>query len=379
MFAGTPPMGFNTWNTFGGDISAKLLCETADAMVEKGYKDAGYEYVVLDDGWMLPQRGADGRLVPNPEKFPDGMKAVADYIHSKGLKFGIYSCAGVRTCMGLPSSFGHEFEDARTFAEWGVDFLKYDFCNFPETADCKQAYHTMSMALKASGRRILFSACQWGKYEPWNWMRSIGVHMYRSTYDIIDTYQSFKGIAESQVPNLQTNAPGCFNDMDMLIVGMYGNGNVGDAENKLSDEEYRTHFALWCYFGTPLMIGGDVRKMDGFAKDLLLNKDLIAIDQDEECRDPYLVGNAGGNRPVFIRHMADGSFVIGMFNFRDYRSGTLFIFNDAGLPTSSGYGLDITDIFTGEHIGVKQDYFMPSLEPHTCKLYRATLAPYPAK
>lgn len=375
MFAGTPPMGFNTWNTFGGNISAQLLCETADAMVEKGYRDAGYEYVVLDDGWMLPERGKDGRLVPNPKTFPDGMKAVADYIHSKGLKFGIYSCAGVRTCMGLPSSYGHEFEDARTFAEWGVDFLKYDFCNFPKTGNCRLAYHTMSMALKASGRRILFSACNWGVEAPWDWMRSIGVHMYRSTGDILDNFESFKDIAMSQFPNLSSNAPGCFNDMDMLVVGMYGNGNVGDKDNVMTDEEYRMHFAWWCLFGTPLMIGGDIRKLDGFCRDLLLNPELIKIDQDEECRDPVLVGNAGGNRPVYLRHMADGSFVIGMFNLCDYRAGTLFIFADAGLPVSSGIGLDLTDIFTGEKLGVKQDYFMPSLPPHTCKLYRAKFAP----
>ena len=373
MLAKRPPMGFNTWNTFGGNISEQLIIETCDAMVEKGYRDAGYEYIVIDDCWMTGERDKNGRLVPDPAKFPHGMRYLADYIHERGMKFGIYSCSGTRTCQGLPSSFGHEFEDARTFAEWGVDFLKYDFCNFPERADCKLAYHTMSMALKSSGREILFSACQWGREEPWKWMRSIGAHMYRSTGDIWDNYISIRDIAESQFKNLPTNASGCFNDPDMLVVGMYGKGNVGDSENRVTDEEYRTHFALWCFMGVPLMIGGDVRTMDGFSKDLLLNKELIAVDQDEECRDPFMVGNRGGHRPVFIRHMSDGGFVIGKFNLSDNRAGMPFIFADAGLPYASGVGLRLTDLFTGEDLGVKRDYFVPVLEKHACRLYRAYL------
>ena len=377
MFAGTPPMGWNTWNTFGPNISEQLLLETCDALVEKGYRDAGYEYVVVDDAWMLKERDKEGHLVPDPNKFPHGMKYVADYVHSKGMKFGIYSCSGVRTCLGYPSSFGHEFEDAKQFASWGVDFLKYDYCNFPETADCRQSFHTMSMALKANGRKILFSACQWGRHEPWKWMRSIGAHMYRSTDDIFDNFQSISGIAISQFPNLSMSAPGCFNDPDMLTVGMYGAGHiVGYEENKegvLTDEEYRLHFALWCYMGVPLMIGGDVRKMNDFCRELLQNKALIALDQDEECRDPYMVGNRGGKRPVFIKHMADGSFTLGFFNLSEDRATMPFIFADAGLPYSSGFGLELTDLFTGDEIGFKQDYFTPVLDKHTCKLYKAVL------
>ncbi|MBQ9415958.1 MAG: glycoside hydrolase family 27 protein [Clostridia bacterium] len=372
MLVQTPPMGFNTWNTFGADISEELITQTCDAMVEKGYRDAGYSYIVIDDCWMLAERDGDGRLVADPVKFPHGMKYLADYIHARGMKFGIYSCAGLRTCQDLPSSFGHEFEDARTFAEWGVDFLKYDFCNFPERADCTLAYHTMSMALKASGRDILFSACQWGHFEPWKWMRSIGVHMYRSTGDINDSYVSIRDIAESQFQNLKFNASGCFNDPDMLVVGMYGKGNVGMGSAP-TDEEYRTHFALWCLMGVPLIIGGDVRKIDGFCRDLLLNRELIAIDQDPDCREPFLVGNRGGHRPVFLRHMADGTFVIGMFNLTDNRSRMPFLFPDAGLPWHSGVGLELTDVFTGENLGIRRDDFSPVLEPHTCKLYRARL------
>ena len=244
MLAKRPPMGWNSWNTFGRDINENLIKETADIMVEQGYLAAGYEYLVIDDCWSKMERDENGRLVADPEKFPSGMKAVADYVHSKGLKFGMYSCAGVRTCAGYPSSYDHEYVDAQTFADWGVDFLKYDFCNFPETGDCVGRYLQMSMALKATGRDILFSACNWGSKEPWKWMNSIGAHMYRSTGDIQDNYQSFKNIALSQVDNLCMSGPGSFNDPDMLVVGMYGKGNVGFGG--CTDAEYRTQFALWC-------------------------------------------------------------------------------------------------------------------------------------
>ena len=171
MLAKRPPMGWNSWNTFAENISEQLIFEMADAMVEKGYLAAGYEYLVIDDCWAKMERDENGRLAADPEKFPHGMKAVADYVHSKGLKFGMYSCAGIRTCAGYPSSYDHEFIDAQTFADWGVDFLKYDFCNFPAVGNCRARYHRMSMALKATGREILFSACNWGVEEPWKWMR----------------------------------------------------------------------------------------------------------------------------------------------------------------------------------------------------------------
>ena len=227
MLAQKPPLGWNSWNTFGPNISDALIREMADTLVSRGYRDAGYEYLVIDDCWSLRDRNDAGLLVPDPEKFPSGMKAVADYVHAKGLKFGMYSCAGVMTCAGYPSSYDHEFTDAETFAAWGVDFLKYDFCNFPETGDCRTRYQTMSMALKSTGRPILFSACNWGRHDPWNWMRSVGAHMYRSTGDIMDNYRSFTDIFKSQLGNLSMSAPGSFNDMDMLTVGMGGKGNVG--------------------------------------------------------------------------------------------------------------------------------------------------------
>ena len=220
MIAAKPPMGWNSWNTFGKNIHENLIFEIADAMVEKGYRDAGYEYVVIDDCWSLKERDPSGNLVPDPEKFPNGMKAVADYVHSKGLKFGMYSCAGILTCAGYPSSYDHEFADARQFAQWGVDYLKYDYCNFPKNADCVNRYQTMSMALKATGRDILFAACNWGTGQSWNWMRSIGAHTYRSTGDIFDNFRSFMGIFQSQLEHLSQSGPYCFNDLDMLTVGM---------------------------------------------------------------------------------------------------------------------------------------------------------------
>ena len=194
------PMGWNSWNTFGSHINEKLIMEITDRLVSEGYQEAGYEYVIIDDCWSLRER-VDGKLVADPELFPNGMKALADYVHSKGLKFGMYSCAGFKTCAGYPSSYGHEFEDAKQFAEWGVDYLKYDFCNFPASGDAKNAYLTMAMALRNSGRDIFFAACNWGVQDPAKWMRSRGANSYRSTGDIFDVPKSYKDIFMQQAEN----------------------------------------------------------------------------------------------------------------------------------------------------------------------------------
>ena len=236
MLAQTPPMGWNSWNTFGEKINEQVVKDTADAIVALGLKDVGYEYVVIDDCWSLLERDENGRLVADPEKFPSGMKALADYVHSKGLKFGIYSCVGFLTCAEYPGSFDHEFEDAQTFADWGVDFLKYDFCYKPSRVNGPLLYQRMSMALKATGREILFSACNWGRDDVETWIRSTGAHMYRSTGDIGDNFQCMKEIAVSQYDKLAYSLPGCFNDIDMLICGMHGNGNV--ALGGCTEEEY---------------------------------------------------------------------------------------------------------------------------------------------
>lgn len=391
MIAQRPPMGWNSWNTFGPNISDELIRQTADTMVERGFLQAGYEYLVIDDCWAEMARGADGRLVPDAKKFPNGMKAVADYVHSKGLKFGMYSCAGVRTCAGYPASFDHEYVDAETFAEWGVDFLKYDFCNFPTNADCKMRYLTMSMALKASGREILFSACNWGREEPWGWMRSIGAHMYRSTGDILDNFKSFTNIAASQLKNFCASGPSCYNDMDMLTVGMYGKGNVAIGK-PCTESEYRVQFALWCLFGAPLMMGADMRTLSPEAEGLMKNADLIRINQDPESRPPYIVGQepvfemvegADEDHPfkflhdkgfTFIKHLTGGEFAVAFINLHDKARSMQLIFADAGIPYCSGFGLNMRDLFTGEELGLKRDFMTTHVEAHDVKIFTCRLA-----
>ena len=356
-------MGWNTWNTFGDKINEKLIMETADAIVEKGYKDAGYEYVIIDDCWQMPDR-KDGKQIVNPERFPNGMKYVADYVHSKGLKFGMYSCAGVMTCEGLSGSYGYEYTDAAQFAEWGVDYLKYDFCHFPKTANVKAAYTTMSMALRNCGRDILFAACNWGLHEPQLWMRSRDIHTYRSTGDIFDNTKSFIDIFTSQLENISLSGGGFFNDMDMLTVGMRGKGNVGMGGS--SDGEYLMHFAIWAFMGTPLIIGGDVRNMDAAAESILLNKNLIALNQDSAGLPPYLIGHDGdeGKLVTMGRMLSGGRFAAAIFNTGS--SGwqrPSILFSDIGIPVGSGISVRLTDAVTGEEIGVFNDRYQENIEP----------------
>lgn len=369
LLAQTPPMGFNTWNTFAENINEQMLMEITDMLVEQGYRDAGYEYVVIDDCWSLRERDEDGNLVPDPEKFPHGIKYVADYVHSKGLKFGMYSCAGTRTCAGFPGSFDHEFQDARLFASWGVDFLKYDYCYFPSNGDCKNRYLTMAQALRASGRDILFSACNWGSKEPWGWMRSIGAHMYRSTGDIWDNFPSTAGIMKSQMDKFNANAAGCFNDMDMLTVGMNGKGHVG-TENGNSYLEYEMQFAYWCFCAAPLMIGADIRKVDEKYRALLQHKGLIALNQDAECRPAWMVKEWNGYY-IFVRHLLDGEFAVGVFNFHDNDQYAVINFSDLGVPVGSEVKLALTDVMTGEQLAPKRDDLLVEVKGHHFRIYRA--------
>ncbi len=373
MLSRKPPMGFNTWNTFGENINAQLIRDTADKMVELGLLDAGYEYLVIDDCWSEKQRDlVSGKIVPDKKKFPDGMKAVSDYVHSKGLKFGMYSCAGIRTCADYPGSYDHEFLDAQTFAEYGADFLKYDYCFKPHTADGIKLYRKMGMALKACGREILFSACNWGSDDVNKWIRSAGAHMYRSTGDIFDSFVSMRDIAVSQVENLAYSAPGCFNDIDMLTCGMYGKGNVGrenDITERQYDIDYKTEFCLWCMFSAPLMIGCDITKINETTLKLLKNKTLLRINQDEEAR-PAFIGTKIGNSPTFVKHLSDGEFAVLFTNLGEYtepRCGLYF--DEIGIPAASGYGLHLVDALTGEDIGVKKEFFAVELEKHDSRMF----------
>ena len=378
LLAPTPPMGWNSWNTFSEHISEDLICSTADRFVECGLRDAGYEYIVIDDCWSLRERDASGRLVADPEKFPHGMKAVADYVHGKGLKFGMYSCAGTHTCAGFPGSFEHEFVDAATFAEWGVDYLKYDFCYKPAAVDGPNLYRRMGMALRNCGRDIVFSACNWGSDDVHSWIRSTGAQLFRSTGDIQDSWESIRRLAESQMEKAPYGAPYCYNDMDMLVVGMHGgsmNSWIAEKIGGCSDIEYRTHFALWAIMSSPLMIGCDIRDMTPETADILMNRDVIAINQDPECRSFFRINQWNNPMHVFslVKPLANGDYAIGMFNFGE-RAGEMSLeFYDLGLPYASGYQLSFYDCYTHAPMGAFRERFSTTIEPHDSRMYIARL------
>ena len=275
----TPPMGWNSWNTFQTKINEKLVMETADSIISCGMKDAGFNYIVLDDGWMAMERNKNGDLVPDPIKFPHGMKAVADYVHSKGLKFGLYNCAGTKTCAGYPGTRGYEYQDARLYAAIGADYLKFDWCS-SDGINAKEAYTTMSKALAVAGRPIVFSLCEWGNNKPWEWATNVG-QLWRTTgditkcFDCLEDHGTWKQLGALQIIDKQKElrkyaGPGHWNDPDMLEVG-----------NGMNAQENHAHFALWCMMSAPLMTGNDLRKMPADVINIFTNKDIIAIDQDK--------------------------------------------------------------------------------------------------
>ena len=373
--APTPPMGWNSWNTFYDQINDELIRGTADAMVSEGLLDAGYEYLIIDDCWSAKSRDENGKLVPDPEKFPSGIKAVADYVHSKKLKFGIYSCCGVKTCAGHPGSFEHEFSDAAQFAEWGVDYLKYDNCHRPGTLGTPLLYRRMGMALRNSGRDVLLAACQWGTENVHQWIRSSGAHTFRSTVDIQDAWRSIESIALSQLEMQCYNGPDCFNDMDMLVVGMYGKGvNPETSIGGCSDVEYQTHFALWAMMNSPLIIGCDIRSMNDKTKEILTNKELIAINQDPECRSCYQLP-VYGNSDVFtlVKPLSGGEYAIGFFNFGDVPFNVSLNFWDMGLSAMGGRAFSLRDLIAHVDCGVAKESCAPLVLPHGCKVFRARL------
>ena len=280
----------------------------------------------------------------------------------------MYSCAGVRTCANYPGSYDHEFLDAQTFADIGVDFLKYDFCYKTPLANGPMLYRKMGNALRATGRDILYSACNWGSDEVGKWARAYGAHMYRSTGDIADNFQSFVNIARSQEKEFCYSGPFCFNDMDMLTVGMYGKGNV--AAGGCNDTEYKTEFSLWCLFGTPLMLGGDVRNMTEATKKLVTNKELIQINQDPECRG--VIPLNAWHLNVYFRHLSNNEAVLGIFNFGDSAGRTMIsLADELGLDARCGCGMLLTDIHTGEEFGPYKDYYeSKEIAPHDCEMYR---------
>ncbi len=304
----TPPMGWNTWNTFGSNINETLIHETAEAMTASGMRDAGYRYIVLDDAWLAKKRDANGNLVADPAKFPSGMKALGDFLHAHGFKFGIYECAGTETCAGYPGSRGHEFQDARTFASWGVDYLKYDWCNHG-TADARETYKTMRDALYAAGRPVVFSLCEWGDNKPWEWAADVG-DLWRTTGDITDCYdcqkewsRGWKVILDLQVGLAKYAGPGHWNDPDMLEVGNPG----------LTLAESRAHFSFWCMLAAPLIAGNDVRHMSPAVRDILTNKEVIAVDQDPLGKEAIRV-YADPHKEIWLKELSHGDWAVCVLN-----------------------------------------------------------------
>lgn len=366
MVKTVPAMGWNSWNTFAHDINEEKVLRAADAMANSALKDAGYEYIVIDDCWSLHERDAEGRLQVDLQKFPHGMKYVADYIHARGLKFGMYSCAGAVTCAGYPGSYEHEFTDAETFASWGVDYLKYDYCFHSLGTPGHLLYKRMGIALANSGRDILFSACSWGADETRVWIKETGANSWRSTNDIVDNWASIRDIIRYQVKYMEYNGQGCFNDLDMLTVGMRGKGHVG--AGGCTDEEYFTHFAFWCLYGSPLMLGNDITCMDEAAMKIVTNPALIRINQDTKGAEPFFLSHLQKNYKrsvdadtyyekypegviLLARYLDDGKIAIGSFNLTDgenNRWSTTFLTESVGVPESSDKKLRLTDVQTGE-------------------------------
>ncbi|MFI2204921.1 NPCBM/NEW2 domain-containing protein [Streptomyces sp. NPDC020192] len=326
----TPPMGFNNWNSTHcrADFNEAMVKGIADLFVAKGLKNAGYQYVNLDDCWALPDRDANGKLVPDPARFPNGIKAVADYVHAKGLKLGIYTSAGVKTCnsAGFPGALGHEYSDARQFADWGVDYLKYDNCN-NLGVDAKQRYRTMRDALKATGRPIVYSICEWGENKPWEWAADVG-HLWRTTGDISDNWGSMVSILKQNLPLAPNAGPGHWNDPDMLEVGNGG----------MTDTEYRSHFSLWSVMAAPLLIGTDLRKATQATFDILDNKEVIAVDQDPLGKQGTVVSSAGG-RWVIAKELKDGSRAVALFNESGTAQRIATTATAVGLPGAPAYTL----------------------------------------
>ncbi|MFB7241805.1 NPCBM/NEW2 domain-containing protein [Streptomyces populi] len=326
----TPPMGFNNWNSTHcrADFDEAMVEGIADLFVEKGLKDAGYRYVNLDDCWALPSRDADGGLVPDPARFPHGIKAVADYVHAKGLKLGIYTSAGTRTCdsAGFPGALGHEYGDARQFADWGVDYLKYDNCN-NSGVDARTRYTTMRDALRATGRPIVYSICEWGENKPWEWASDVG-QLWRTTGDISDSWGSMLSILKQNLPLASHAGPGHWNDPDMLEVGNGG----------MTDTEYRSHFSLWSVMAAPLLIGTDLRKASPATLDVLGNEEVIAVDQDPLGKQGTVVSSEGG-RWVVAKEMEDGSRAVALFNESGTAQRVTTTARSVGLPDAPAYTL----------------------------------------
>lgn len=359
----TPPMGWNSWNKFGCNVNEEMIREMADAMAESGMRDAGYEYVVIDDCWQV-ERDSIGNIIPDPDRFPSGMKALGDYIHSLGLKFGIYSCAGSKTCQGRPGSRGFQFQDARAYAEWGVDYLKYDWC-YNEGQDAEAAFKTMSDALKSTGRPILFSICEWGDTKPWKWGEGVG-HLWRTTADIRDCFQcefDWGGLGVLNIIDKQADlypyaGPGHWNDPDMLEVGNGG----------MTNTEYKTHFSMWGMLAAPLMAGNDLRNMDEETIKILTNQDVIAVNQDEKGDQARRFMDMGEHE-IWAKPLTNGEVAICFLNRSphvwkldyDWRQNSMHFVTDVNLHKEE---YDVWDCWEHKNIGTTQERLSAEIPTH---------------
>lgn len=377
MVIQTPPMGWNSWNTFGAHIDEALIRETADAMVREGLDRLGYSYLIIDDCWASKERNGRGELMADGVKFPNGIKAVADYVHSKGLKFGLHSCCGAMTCAGYPGSYQHEFTDAATFAAWGVDCLKYDFCYRDPNVPPEILYRRMGLALANCGRDILFSACNWGRQNTAEWIRTTGADTWRSTADIFDSWGSIKKLAQAQLSLLSAGGRGCFNDMDMLVVGMNGVGNEEYRQQGCSDAEYRTHFSLWSLLQSPLILGCDVRHLTAETKAIIGNRELIALNRDPAARQVF-VRCRHPETEAFIasRLLENGDLAVGFFNLGDAvsRASESLLAEELGWTPEARRRIHARDLWTGEEWDVENGVLVGGgLEPHACRMMRLSL------
>jgi alpha-galactosidase len=360
--ASTPPMGWNSWNKFGCNVSEDLIRQIADAMVASGMKDAGYQYIVIDDCWQV-ERDGNGNIVADPKHFPSGIKALADYVHAKGLKFGLYSDAGTKTCQGRPGSRGYEFQDARQYAAWGVDYLKYDWCS-TSTQDARSSYEIMRAALDASGRPIVFSICEWGTSRPWLWANGVG-NLWRTTGDITDKWEGknkwpngdccaygVTGILDLQVGLESFAGPGHWNDPDMLEVG---NGGMTTAE-------YRAHFSLWAILAAPLIAGNDLRDMKPEIREILTHKEVIAVDQDPAGSQGRRV-RKNGDLEVWSKRMQDGSRAVVLLN-RGTKDGEIGVsWEDLGYPAH--LSAQVRDLWQAKDLGERKGTFSTTVAPHS--------------
>jgi alpha-galactosidase len=359
----TPPMGWNTWNKFNCNVSDELVRGMADAMVKSGMKDAGYQYVVIDDCWQV-SRDANANIVADPQRFPNGIKALADYIHSLGLKFGIYSDAGAKTCQGRPAGLGHEYQDAIMYASWGVDYLKYDWCNTLPGQDAKASYANIRQALDASGRPIVLSICEWGKASPWLWGKQSGGNLWRTTGDIQDRWAGKKewspgdccsngmlDIVDENEPLYSAAGPGHWNDPDMLEVGNGG----------MTTTEYRSHFSLWAIMAAPLIAGNDLRSMTPEIHDILTNKEVVAIDQDALGRQGRRVWK-DGDLEVWAKQLQNGDRAAILLNRGSSEQSITVSWPQIGYPDHLTAG--VRDLWAHKDLGKFTGKFSATVASH---------------